>query len=448
MYLNGGDGFVCRVDLSDPDIVYSESQGGAINRRNLRTGESRFIRPQAVKQGEALRWNWNTPYILSHHNPSIFYSGAQYLFRSINRGDNLKAISPDLTASKKGTISAIAESPRNADILWVGTDDGNVWVTRDGGQKWTNVLDKLRAAGLPGPRWVASLEPSKSVDGRCYACLDAHRSDDDKPYLYVTEDFGQTWKPIVNNLPAFGSTRVLREDITNASVLYCGTEFGIWTSVNRGASWTNINGNLPTVAVHEIAQPTTASEIVVATHGRSIWVVDVNSIRQMPEHTLRVGNVDKKVDPLKDAVTLFAPAPVVRWKIEGGREFPYSRDVRKFYGTNPTLGASLDYMLTKPAKSVTLKVSDVNGTVVREFRAASGEVGYHSTRWNLSGQGGGGGGGFGRGGGGGAAVPAGGYRVTLTVDGKDYTQALVVENDPEGRPQGHHQFRFPASGWG
>jgi photosystem II stability/assembly factor-like uncharacterized protein len=442
MYLNGGDGFVCRVDLGDPDIVYSESQGGAINRRNLRTGESRFVRPQAVKQGEALRWNWNTPYILSHHNPSIFYSGAQYFFRSISRGDSLKAISPELTASKKGTISAIAESPRTADVLWAGTDDGNVWVTRDGGQKWTNVLDKLRAAGLPGPRWVASLEPSKAIDGRCYVCLDAHRSDDDKPYLFVTEDFGQTWKPVTGNLPAFGSTRVLREDITNANVLYCGTEFGVWTSVNRGATWTNINGNLPTVAVHEIAQPTTASEIVAATHGRSIWVVDVNSIRQMPERTLRVGNVDKKIDPLKDAVTLFAPAPVVRWKIEGGREFPYSRDVRKFYGTNPTLGASLDYMLTKPAKSVTLKVSDVNGTVVREFRAASGEVGYHSTRWNLSGQGGGGGG-FGRGG---AVVPAGGYRVTLTVDGKDYTQALVVENDPKADPKAIISFDFPLPG--
>ena len=120
--------------------------------------------------------------------------------------------------------------------------------------------------------------------------------------------------------------------------------------------------------------------------------------------------------------------------------------MRKFYGTNPTLGASLDYMLTKPAKSVTLKVSDVNGTVVREFRAASGEVGYHSLRWNLSGQGGGGGGGFGRGGGGGAAVPAGGYRVTLTVDGKDYTQALVVENDPKADPKAIISFDFPLPG--
>ena len=132
--LSGGDGFVCRVDPSDPDIVYSESQGGGIIRRNLRTGESRCIRPQAVKQGEALRWNWNTPFILSHHNPSIFYSAAQYVFRSVNRGDDLKAISPEIYRDQAGDGTAMAESPRNADVLWVGTDDGNVWVTRDGGR--------------------------------------------------------------------------------------------------------------------------------------------------------------------------------------------------------------------------------------------------------------------------------------------------------------------------
>jgi photosystem II stability/assembly factor-like uncharacterized protein len=443
MFLNGGDGFVCRVDSVDPDIVYAESQGGAISRRNLRTGETRFIRGQPVTKGEALRYNWNTPFILSNHNPNIFYSGAQYVFRSINRGENQKAISPDLTSSKKATISAIAESPRNPDILWAGTDDGNVWVTRDGGQKWVNVLDKLQGAGLPGPRWVSSIEPSRAAgaDGRCYVCIDGHRSDDDRPYIFVTEDFGQSWKPIMSNLPSFGSTRVLREDIVNQSVLYCGTEFGIWASLNRGASWANINGNLPTVAVHEVAQPTTASEIVVATHGRSVWVVDVNSIRQMPERTLRAGNEEKKVDPLKDEVTLFEPAPVVRWKLDGGRGFPYSREIRKFYGTNPELGASLEYMLTKPAKSVSLKVTDVNGKAVREFRTAPTEAGFHSLRWNLSGGGGGGGfggggGGGGRfGGGGGAVVPAGGYRVTLTVDGKEYAQALIVENDPKADPK-------------
>ncbi|HVL13313.1 MAG TPA: PDZ domain-containing protein, partial [Gemmata sp.] len=375
-FIQGGDGFVCRVDPFDPDIVYSESQGGAINRQNLRTGESRFVGVRAAQGGQPLRWNWNTPFILSSHNPGIFYCGAQFVFRSIKRGEDAKPISPDLTATKRGSMTAIAESPRNPDVLWAGTDDGNLWVTRDGGAKWENLLDKLKAAGLPGPRWVATIEPSRAADGRCYVCLDAHRSDDDKPYVYATEDYGATWKPITANLPAFGSTRCLREDYTNPDLLYCGTEFGIWVSVNRGGSWANLNNNLPTVAVHEVAQPTTASEIVVATHGRSVWVVDVNSLRQMPARTERAGKDEKTIDPLKDAVTLFAPAPATRWKLDN-RGFPYSRDVRKFYGTNPTRGATIDYLLNAKAKSVTLKVTDVTGNTVRQFQGVGTDAGFH-----------------------------------------------------------------------
>ena len=431
LFLHGGDGFVCRVDPSDPDIIYTEHQNGAMNRQNLRTGETKFF-GLATHAGQPLRWNWNTPFILSSHNPSILYCGAQFVFRSIARGDNLKAISPELTRTKAGTVSAIAESPRNPDLLWAGTDDGNLWATRDGGGKWENLLEKLKAAGLPGPRWVASIEPSRVADGRCYVCLDAHRSDDDKPYLFATEDYGQSWKSISANLPAFGSTRVLREDITNPDVLYCGTEFGIWVSVNRGAAWARLNNNLPTVAIHEIAQPTTASEIVVATHGRSLWVLDVASLRQMSIRTEMVGDETKTVDPLAGPVTLFAPAPAVRWKLETGREFPYSKDVRKFYGTNPTPGAAFDYLLVKPAKAATLKVTDVNGVIVRNFPAAPTEAGFHHLTWDLSTQKG--------------TVPAGGYRVMLTVDGKEYTQALLVENDPKADPKAIITFDLKVPG--
>ncbi|HSQ55475.1 MAG TPA: hypothetical protein VLM40_06995, partial [Gemmata sp.] len=453
VFLNGGDGFVCRVDPFDPDIVYAESQGGAISRRNLRTGETRFVGIRGRQGSDPLRWNWNTPFILSSHNPGIFYAGAQYVFRSIKRGEEAKMISPDLTASKRGSITAIAESPRNPDLLWAGTDDGNLWITRDGGLKWDNVLPKLRSAGLPGPRWVATIEPSRVVEGRCYVCLDAHRSDDDRPYLYVTEDFGATWKPIASNLPAFGSTRVLREDYTNPSVLYCGTEFGIWVSVNRGAAWANLNNNLPTVAVHEVGQPTTASEIVVATHGRSLWVLDVNSIRQMSVRAGEGGASAKAVDPLKEPVTLFAPATATRWKLDSSRGFPYSKDIRKFYGTNPTLGATFDYLLNAKAKSVSLKVTDVTGAVVREFRNTGNEVGFHRLQWNLSGGGGGGVGRRGAGGGGGprafgggSVVAAGGYRVTLNVDGKEYNTALLVENDPKADPAAIITFDLPVPG--
>jgi hypothetical protein len=203
-------------------------------------------------------------------------------------------------------------------------------------------------------------------------------------------------------------------------------------SLDRGVSWANLNNNLPTVAVHEVAQPTTASEIVVATHGRSVWVLDVNSVRQMPVRTERVGNADKTTDPLKEAVTLFAPPTATRWKLEGGREFPYSRDVRKFYGTNPVLGTTFDYLLTAKAKSVSLKVTDVAGTLVREFRNTAADAGFHRLQWNLSGPRG--------------VVPAGGYRVTLTVDGKEYTQSLAVENDLKADPKAVITFDLAVPG--
>ena len=267
-------------------------------------------------------------------------------------------------------MSALAESPKNADVVWAGTDDGFLWVTRDGGANWSNVTGNLKSAGVPDYRWVSSIEPGHKTEGRCYVALDAHRSDDDKPYLFVTEDYGQTWKPLTGNLPAFGSTRVLREDITSPDVLYCGTEFGIWASVNRGETWAKISNNLPTVAVHEVAQPTTAAEIVVATHGRGIWILDVASLRQM------------KPEVLAAPATLFAPATVTRWQYAPG-SFPYSRDVRKFYGTNPPAGGAIDYLLTAPAKEVSLKVLDVNGKAVREFRSPPGTVGFHRLQWDV-----------------------------------------------------------------
>ncbi|MBN9122328.1 MAG: PDZ domain-containing protein, partial [Planctomycetes bacterium] len=400
-FLNGGDGFVCRVDHQDPDWVYCESQNGFINRQNLKTGERRPVRPRPVKDGEDLRFNWNTPYILSAHNSHIFYCGAQYVFRSVARGDDLKPISPELTRTKRGSMTALAESPKNADVLWAGTDDGYLWVTRDGGANWQNVTENLKAAGLPGNYWVASVEPGNRVEGRCYVCLDGHRSDDDKPYLFVTEDFGRTWKPITGNLPPFGSTRVLREDVTTSEILYCGTEFGIWVSINRGEGWAKLNNNLPTVAVHEIAQPTTASEIAIATHGRGIWILDVASLRQITP------------DVLKAPAALFAPATVTRWHYGPG-SFPYSQDVRKFYGTNPPPGGAIEYALTKPAKSVSLKVVDVNGKSAREFRAPPAEVGFHRLQWT--------------------PPKAGAYRVVLTVDGTEHVQMVTVENDPNAPP--------------
>jgi photosystem II stability/assembly factor-like uncharacterized protein len=456
--VSGGDGFVCRVDPHDPDLVYFESQDGNMGRRNLRTGERASIRPRNQQGQPPYRFNWNTPFILSSHNPRIFYCAGNYVFRSVKQGDDLRPISPEITRTKRGTATALAESPRNPDVLYAGTDDGALWVTRDGGANWTNIADKV---GLPGPRWVATIEPSRFVDGRAYVAFDAHRSDDDEPYLYVTEDFGQTWKPLRANLPT-GSTRVLREDIENQNLLFAGTEFAAWVSVNRGGSWTKLNNNLPTVAIHEFAIHPTAGEMVAATHGRSLWVLDIKPLRQMTP------------DVLKAKAHLFEPNPAVRWRSEPVRVSTNGSGSRRFIGENPPRGAQVYYALAKKADKVSLKVVDIAGKTVRELQGKT-EPGLHRVAWDLTrpgtgpagrgggfgGRGGGRGAGAGtpppaqgrptataaatsaavpetagprgrRGGGGGFGPPVspGVYRLVLTVDGEEFTQSVRVEADP------------------
>lgn len=420
--VSGGDGFVCRVDPNEPDLVYFESQDGAMGRRNLRTGERGFIRPRTQPGSTAYRFNWNTPFILSNHNPRIFYCGGNFVFRSLKQGDELRVISPEITRTKRGTATAIAESPRNPDVLYAGTDDGYLWVTKDGGTKWTNISDRV---GLPGPRWISTIEPSRFVEGRAYVTFDAHRSDDDEPYVYVTEDFGQTWKPLRANLP-LGSTRVLREDVKNPNLLFVGTEFAVWVSLNRGASWVKLNNNLPTVAVHEFAIHPTAGEMVAATHGRSLWVLDINPLRQMT------------TDVMKAGAHLYEPTTAVRWRSDPQRGSPYGNGSRKYFGENPPRGAQIYYSLTKKADKVSVKIVDFAGKTVRELQQPKKDAGLHRITWDLSraSTGGGPGGGQRRGGpggggpGGGQPATPGMYRVVLNVDGQELTQAIRVEADP------------------
>jgi photosystem II stability/assembly factor-like uncharacterized protein len=477
LMLGGGDGFVVRPDPTDPDLVYAESQDGNIFRRDLKTGERATIRPKRIAGQPEHRFNWNTPFILSAHNPSIFYSAGEYVFRSVNKGDNLHIISPEITHSKKGSGTALAESPKNPDVPWVGTDDGALWVTRNGGVKWTEVDANVK---LSGPRWVASIEPSHVVEGRAYVVFDAHRSNDDEPYVFVTEDYGQTWKSLRANLPT-GSTRCCSEDIENPNLLYLGTEFGAWISTNRGESWTKLNNNLPTVAVHEFAQHPTSGEVIAATHGRSLWVLDVTALRQMTATVL------------KDKAHLYRPNKVVRWRVDQGRDGWFDGSGRRFVGENPPTGAVFYYSLGQKAERVSLKVLDYTGKVVAELPGKA-DAGLHTVSWNLQegsrgGRGGRGGAGRGvgagragsstgggsaggarrgsptptagqptapaqaataatqvpatpaeeeppadlpffMGGGRPAAVAPGMYHVVLTVDGADQSQWLQIEPDP------------------
>ena len=298
--VSGGDGFVCRIDPNNTNLVYFESQNGRIGRRNLATGERVSIRPERPSRDVSYRFNWNTPFILSHHNSKIFYSAGNYVFRSLDRGNNLVPISPEITLSERGSGTALSESPRNPNVLYVGTDDGALWITRNGGHQWKNITSNL---GITAPRWVATIDASRFADGRVYVCLDGHRSDDDDPYVFVSDDYGETWRSLRSNLP-WGSTRCLREDIENANLLYTGTEFAMWVSLDRGKHWTKFNNNLPTVAIHEVGIHPTNGEIVVATHGRSLWACNVSGLRQL------------KPDHLVSQIALHKVAPVIRWRSE------------------------------------------------------------------------------------------------------------------------------------
>jgi hypothetical protein len=388
------------------------------------------------------RFNWNTPFILSQHNAHVFYAGGNYVFRSVKQGDDLKIISPEITRTPHGSATALAESPKNPDVLWAGTDDGALWLTKDGGKNWTELRDHLKVAGLPGPRWVASIEASRAVTGRCYVVFDAHRSNDDEPYVFVTDDFGLSWKSLRANLPT-GPTRVLREDRVNPDLLYLGTEFVVYASLDRGSSWIKLNGpTLPTVAVHEIAQPTTASEIVLATHGRSFWVLDVTTLRQLK--------------PKQETNELFTPATVVRWQLDFTHEGMFKTGTRQFVGQNPSRQATLDFFLAQKADKLSLKILDPLGSTVRELdMAKEHDAGFHRVSWDLvSGtapakkksmeespmekkakQGKGKKGAAGAVPGGQAAKP-GTYVVVLDADGDVHRRLLSIEADPRTKTAG------------
>ena len=345
-------------------IVFAESQSGAMSRRNMLTNESTSLRPQAP-EGERYSFNWKTPMMVSHHDPSIFYAAGNYVFRSEHLGDDLQAISPQITRNNRGAATALAESPLDANVLYVGSEDGALWATTDGGETW---IDRTYNVPLPGPRWVATLEASHYAAGRVYAAFDAHRSNDLNPYVFVSEDYGATWNNVTSNLP-WGSTRTLREDAENENVLYVGHEFGVSVSLDRGQSWTGINNNHPTVPVHEIAVHPTAGEIVTGTHGRSFWILDVTALRQMS-----AGTIDA-------ASHLYEPANLVQWRTTPRRG---RTGLGAFVGDTPATGTQIFYSLSEPAADISLVVLDSEGAPVRTLQVDDDarQPGLHRIAWD------------------------------------------------------------------
>ena len=300
-----GDGFWAFSDPSDADYAYVEYQGGMIARFRKSTGESRDIKPLPRPGEPEFRFNWNAPIHLSANRPGTIYLGGQFLFRSKDHGESWERISPDLTtndparqhqemsggltidnsdAEKFETIYTISESPKNGDVIWVGTDDGNVQVTRDGGKHWANVAKDI--PGLPAGTWVSAIEASHFDPAVAYATFDGHAAGDMKPHVYQTKDYGKTWTSLTTP-ELTGYAHVVRQDLVNANLLFVGTEFGLFLSIDCGAHWAQFKGSLPNVAVRDIAIQSRESDLMLATHGRGIYILDdLTSIRALTPELL------------------------------------------------------------------------------------------------------------------------------------------------------------------
>jgi len=349
-----GDGFWMFVDSSDPDYIYTELQGGEIGRVNRKTHETRNIKPlPGYKEGK-LRYNWNTPIHVSPTQKGTVYIGAQFLFRSRDHGQTWDRISPDLStndpekqkqeqsggvtvdnssAETHTTIYAIAESPKNSSVIWAGTDDGNLQVTRDGGKKWTNVVGNIQ--GLPKNPWVSSIDAGHFDQGTAFATFDLHNSGDMRPYVYRTSDFGQTWTQVVApDSPVRGYAHVVKEDPVNPNLLFVGTEFGLWISLDGGKQWAQYKGgDLPSVAVRDLAIHPRDNDLVIATHGRGIWIVDdITPLRALTADMLG-----------KEALFLQSRSSFQRIPAGGG----WSIGDAEFSAPNPTDEAVITYYQKK-----------------------------------------------------------------------------------------------------
>jgi hypothetical protein len=282
--IGGGDGMQVQVDTTDNQTVYAGSQFGAYTRINKMDPRSRkSVRPLHSLGEAPLRFNWQAPILLSKHNPQVFYIGANRLYRSFNRGDSLAPLGPDLTGGKVegdvpyGTLTAIAESPLRFGLLYTGSDDGRIQVSKDAGFSWTGVGNalagkKAAAAQLPQGLWVSRLVASRFSEPRVYASLNGYRNDDFRPFLYVSEDHGATWQQLGTDLPA-EPINVVREDPWNENILYVGTDGGLYVSTDRGKTFMMWGAGLPkSIPVHDIAIQEREREIVLGTHGRSLYV--------------------------------------------------------------------------------------------------------------------------------------------------------------------------------
>jgi photosystem II stability/assembly factor-like uncharacterized protein len=388
----GGDGFYAVPDPLDRNLVYAESQQGGVVRYDARTGQTKSIR-QIPKDKERYRFNWSAPILPSKHDAKTVYMAANYLFKSTDRGDSWQTISPDLTRDidrnklpmrggipdssalgrNEGTaefsnISVVDESPLRGTVLAAGTDDGLIQTTRDGGKTWTKT-DHF--PGVPDTTYVSRVVWSKANEGTLYATLDGHRSNDFKPYVVKSTDYGKTWASITGDLPDGGPVQVIREHPRQPNLLFVGTEFGVYFTVDAGSHWTQLKSGIPGVPVHDMQIQARANDLVVGTHGRGIYILDdltpLENLAKAKQASVAY------LFPIQDAL-LFQP--------NASRNSGMA--VRGFTGQNPEPGPHVDYEINNLPDNakVTLAIVDASGTLVRQL-PASKEPGLYRTTWDM-----------------------------------------------------------------
>ncbi|MES3032872.1 MAG: glycosyl hydrolase [Gemmatimonadota bacterium] len=461
--VGGGDGFNNVIDTTDNNTIYSSSQYLGLSRVNLRTLESVSIRPVG-KEGEGPKlgnWgapeprvgkkimpaNWNSPVVISPHNRNVIYAGMREVWKSVDRGTTWTSLGDlttgvdrrslaimgqmptDTTLSLDDGVSyfpsttSISESPVTPGVLWVGTDDGNLQVSRNGGRTWKNV--RANVPGVPAGTWVKQVEASRAPGGRsAYVAFDGHQADDFTNYLFRTDDFGETWRPISATLPADRVIHVIREDLRNRDRLYLGTEQGLYVSADAGANWRELRG-IPRLPINDLAIQPRDNDLVVATHARGIFVLDnLNAVQEL-DRTMEAS-----------AAHLFTVEPAEMRRIASIQA--HTGDMI-FRGENPPNGAIIDYWLSSPSAqdSVAITIHDATGALVASVRPTK-SAGVNRVVWNLrlpslpgapaaagddddDGP---------RGAPQGRWVTPGRYTVRLTANGRTQDRALVVRDDP------------------
>ncbi len=417
--VGGSDGFTVAFDPTDKNLIYVTGQGGELVRRRLDDNVARLIRPGPKEGQERFRFNWNSPYLISPHDPTVLYMGGNRVFKLTQRGDQWSAISGDLSrretdkiqtvgsdAETYGTVVSLAESPVAKGLLWAGTDDGLVHVTDSDGKSWTNVTPK-EVGGL----YVARIAPSwKSAKTACMA-VDGHRSDVFKPLVLRTEDLGRTWSNITGDLPSGTPVKIVLEDPGNPQVLYAGTEFGIFATLDLGRHWVRLNGkSLPPAPVDDIVMQPQERDLVVGTHGRSIWILDDASFFAQLTSATR-GKKAVLLDILPATPRLYF-----------GRDYGSGQAI--FRAKNPPMGAVLNYWLKEDSEdTASLSIANPSGFVIRKLEGTN-RAGLNRVVWDLQadpkhrfsdvdqsyGQT--------------PFVPAGDYKVTLTL-GDDKSEKIV-----------------------